>query len=134
MKMGEGTKKVLKELEVDELEELERSLNFAAMKIRFWGKRNNFREELRLKEITRKKMNEIRKEIKEMKRLKIKLKSFKLLSDLNIEKGVEIEKIMKIEIKLEKLKIPTTMINTIKKSVISEKYMHHISSQRIYCV
>ena len=134
MKMGEGTKKVLKELEVDELEELERSLNFAAMKIRFRGKPNNFREELRLKEITRKRMNEIKKEIKEMKRLKIKLKSFKLLSDLNIEKGIEIEKIMEIEIKLEKLKMPMTMINTIKKSVISEKYMHQISSQRIYCV
>ena len=132
--MGEGTKKVLKELEVDELEELERSLNFAAMKIRFWGKPNNFREELRLKEITRKRMNEIKKEVKEMKRLKIKLKSFKLLSDLNIEKGIEIEKIMEIEIKLEKLKMPMTMINTIKKSVISEKYMHQISSQRIYCV
>ena len=134
MKMGEGTKKVLKELEVDELEELERSLNFAAMKIRFWGKPNNFREELRLKEITRKRMNEIKKEVKEMKRLKIKLKSFKLLSDLNIEKGIEIEKIMEIEIKLEKLKMPMTMINTIKKSVISEKYKHQISSQRIYCV
>ena len=132
--MGEGAKKVLKELEVDELEELERSLNFTAMKIRFWGKPNNFREELRLKEITRKRMNEIKKEIKEMKRLKIKLKSFKLLSDLNIEKGIEIEKIMEIEIKLEKLKMPMTMINTIKKSVISEKYMHQISSQRIYCV
>ena len=132
--MGEGTKKVLKELEVDELEELERTLNFAAMKIRFWGKPNNFREELRLKEITRKRMNEIKKEVKEMKRLKIKLKSFKLLSDLNIEKGIEIEKIMEIEIKLEKLKMPMTMINTIKKSVISEKYKHQISSQRIYCV
>ena len=132
--MGEGAKKVLKELEVDELKELERSLNFAAMKIRFWGKPNNFREELRLKEITRKRMNEIKKEIKEMKRLKIKLKSFKLLSDLNIEKGIEIEKIVEIEIKLEKLKMPMTMINTIKKSVISEKYMHQISSQRIYCV
>ena len=132
--MGEGAKKVLKELEVDELEELERSLNFAAMKIRFWGKPNNFREELRLKEITRKRMNEIKKEIKEMKRLKIKLKSFKLLSDLNIEKGIEIEKIMEKEIKLERLKMPMAMINTIKKSVISEKYMHQISSQRIYCV
>ena len=132
--MGEGAKKVLKELEVDELKELERSLNFAAMKIRFWGKPNNFREELRLKEITRKRMNEIKKEIKEMKRLKIKLKSFKLLSDLNIEKGIEIEKIMEKEIKLERLKMPMAMINTIKKSVISEKYMHQISSQRIYCV
>ena len=70
--MGEGTKKVLKELEVDELEELERSLNFAAMKIRFWGKRNNFREELRLKEITRKKMNEIKKRNKRDEKIKNK--------------------------------------------------------------
>ena len=70
--MGEGAKKVLKELEVDELKELERSLNFAAMKIRFWGKPNNFREELRLKEITRKRMNEIKKRNKRDEKIKNK--------------------------------------------------------------
>ena len=56
-----------------------------------------------------------------MKSLKIKTterKSSKLLGDLNMEKVLEIEKKMEIEIKLEKLKITTTMINIIKKSII----------------
>lgn len=69
-------KKELKELEItkkDELEELERSLVFLAITNRLQGRRNNFREELGLREITRKKINKIdklEKEIKEMKRLK----------------------------------------------------------------
>ena len=44
-----------------------------------------------------------------MKRLKIKameLKSFKLSSDLNVEKWFEIEEIKEIEIKLERLEVP----------------------------
>ena len=44
----------------------------------------------------------------------------KLIGDLNMEKGLEIEKIKKTTKKLEKLKISKT-IDTIKKSVISEK-------------
>ena len=135
-------KKGAKKLEIkkmDELNKLDRSLNFSAIKNRFWRKSNNFREELRLREITRKKMKEIQKlkaEIKEMKRLRIEtieLKSSKLLGDLNLKKGFEIEEIIEIEIKLEKLKIPTTVINTIKKSIISEEYMHHILRHRKYC-
>ena len=100
---------------------------------------NSIDEELRLRKITRKKINEIEKletEIKEMKRLRIEameLKSSKLLGDFNMEKRIEIEEIMKIEMKLEKLKIPTTMINTIKKSIISEKCMHHILRHKRYC-
>ena len=74
-------------------------------------------------------MEELKTEIKEAK-----LKSSKLLSDLSMEKGTEINEIMEIEMKLEKLKIPTTMISTIKKSIISEKYMHHILRHRKYCV
>lgn len=59
---------------IDELEQLEKSLNFLAIKNRFWVRPNNPREELRLREITKKKMNEIKKlktEIKAMKRLRI---------------------------------------------------------------
>ena len=55
--MEEITKKELKESgirKLHELKELERSLNFLAIKKRFWGRRNNFREELRQREITRK--------------------------------------------------------------------------------
>lgn len=59
---------------IDELEQLEKSLNFLAIKNRFWVRPNNPREELRLREITKKKMNEIKKlktEKKAMKRLRI---------------------------------------------------------------
>ena len=38
----------------------------------------------------------------------IKHKSSKLLADLNMKKRFEIEEIKEIEMKLEKLKIPTT--------------------------
>ena len=127
-KIKETTKKELKKLEIkkmDELEKLERSLNFIAKdQIVF------IKEELRLRKITRKKINDIVRletEIKEIERLKIEaieLKSSKLLSDLNMEKGIEIEEIREIEIKLEKLKIPKTIATTIKKLIITEKYLH----------
>ena len=38
-----------------------------------------------------------------------------------------------IEIKLEKLKIPKTIINTIKKIIILKKYLHHILRHKKYC-
>ena len=52
-----------------------------------------------------------------------------------MEKGFEIEEIMAIEMKLEKLKTTatTTVINKIKKSIISEEYMHQILRHRRYC-
>ena len=37
-----------------------------------------------------------------------------------------------IEIKLEKLKIPKTIVNIIRKSVIPEKYLHHILRPKKY--
>ena len=45
----------------------------------------------------------------------IEYKSSKLLGDLNMEKGIEIEEIKEIEINLEKLKIPKTIVNAIRK-------------------
>ena len=56
--MKRNNKKDLKELEIRKinvLEKLERSLNFLAIKNKFWGRSNNFNEELRLREITGKK-------------------------------------------------------------------------------
>ena len=58
----------------------------------------------------------------------------KLIGDLNMEKGLGIEKIKRLEIKLEKLKISQTIVDTIKKSVISEKYLHNISRHGKYFV
>ena len=84
-------------------------------------------------------MNEIERletEVKEMRELKIEMiedKSFKLLGDLNMEKGIEIEEMKEIEIKLEKLKIPKTIVNTIKNLIISEKCLYHILRHRRYC-
>ena len=47
-----------------------------------------------------------------------------ILDDLNIEKRLGIREMKEIEIKLEKLKIPKTIVNIITKSVIPEKYLH----------
>ena len=49
-------------------------------------------------------------------------KCCKLLSDLNSEKGLEIDDIIEIEIILEKWKIPKTKINAGKEFIISDKY------------
>ena len=43
-----------------------------------------------------------------------------------MKKGIEIDRMNEIEIKLEKLKMPKSIINTIKKVIISKKYLCHI--------
>ena len=58
--------------------------------------------------------------MKELEIVMIEDKSSKLLRNLNIEKEFEIERIKKIEIKLEKLKIPKTIVDAITESVISK--------------
>ena len=77
-----------------------------------------------IREITRKKncIERLETEIKETEELVIKggSKSIDLLSDLNLEKGIEIDEIMEIEIRLKKLKILNTTINAIKVLVIPE--------------
>ena len=47
--------------------------------------------------------------------------------DLNFEKGLEIDEIMEIEIRLEKLKISEITINEVEKSIIPNNYLHFIS-------
>ena len=88
-------------------------MNFVAIKNRFRGGPNNIKEELKLKKLTRKKINkierletEIEEEIEELKTKVNEHKSSKLLDDLNMEKGIQIQRIKEIEIKLEKLKMP----------------------------
>ena len=71
--------------------------------------------------------------MKELKIEVIELKGSKLLGNLNIEKGIQIEAIKEIEMELEKLKIPKTIVDTIKKLIISEKYFGRILRQRKYC-
>ena len=103
-------------------------MKFVAIKNRYSGRPNNIKEELKLRNITRKNINEIDRletEIKEMKELKIEMiehKSSRLLEDLNMEKGIEIQEIKEIEIKLGKLKIPKTIVSTTEKLIISGKY------------
>ena len=57
----------------------------------------------------------------------------KLINSFNIEKRLEIERIKKTKIKLEKIELLKTIADTSKKSVISEKCLHHISRHRRYC-
>ena len=71
------------------------------------------------------------KNIRELMIDAIKYDYDKLIGELNMEKRLDIEK---IEIKLQKLKISKILLDTMKKSVISEKCLHHISRHRRYCV
>ena len=67
--------------------------------------------------------------MKELEIKAIEFKSPKLLSDLNMEKGTEIEEIKEIEIKLEKLKIPKTIFNTVKKnSYFKKMFVSHFKA------
>ena len=85
-----------------------------------------------------------RKVIEEIDNFKIKIKTIreliintieydydKLINDLNIEKWLEIERIKKKEIKLEKIKLSKTVVDTIKKSVVSKKCLYYIWRQKI---
>ena len=40
--------------QIDELEELQRKLNFSAIKNKFWGGPNSIKEKLKLRKITKK--------------------------------------------------------------------------------
>ena len=53
-------------------------------------------------------------ELKEKEELQIEgeLKTIKLLADLNIEERIQLDKLLKIETTLERLKIPKKIINT----------------------
>ena len=82
-KKSKNRAKKLEEKKIDELEELQKKLNFAAIKNRFWWRPNSFKEELTFRKITRKKINEMEKletEIKEMKRLKYRQQTLKALN------------------------------------------------------
>ena len=63
----------------------------------------------------------------------IKHKSSQLLGDLNMEKRIEIERKKEIKIKLEKLNTPKTLVDTIRKSIISKKYLYQILRRKKYC-
>ena len=54
----------------------------------------------------------------------------KLIYYFNIVKWLEIERIKETEIKLQKIKLSLTIADATKKSVISEKCLHHILRQR----
>ena len=60
----------------------------------------------------------------------------KLLNDLNIEKEFKIDEIKNIEIKLEELKIPKKKkkkVNSIRESIIPEKYSYHFLRHKDFC-
>ena len=64
-----------------------------------------------------KEIEEFEAEMKKIEKLNIeaiKYKSFNLLNDFNFEKGNAKDEIKEIKMKLEKLKIPKEIINTIR--------------------
>ena len=131
-------RKVLEEFRTEKTEELEWELRFLTKNPRSFSNLNNFEEEKEVKKATRKVMEEIEKfetKIKNIRELMIDTIEHdynKLINDLNIEKRLEIEGIKKMEIKLEKIKLLKIIPDTIKKSVISEICLHHISRHRRY--
>ena len=120
-------KKVLEEFKTEKAEELEWNLKFLTLKCRFFKCLNDYEEERKAREMTRKIMEEINifetkiKKIGELIIDTIEYDYDKLIDDFKMKKGLEPKKIKKIEIKLEKLRISKTIIDAIKKSVISEK-------------
>ena len=95
-------------------------LRFRTTKNRFCERSDSIEEEMELRKVARKKVNTIERletDLIEMEELEIQ-REFKLLVDLKFERGLEIDEIMETEIRLEKLKIPKTTINAIKKSII----------------
>ena len=131
-------RKVLEEFRTEKTEELEWELRFLTKKPRSFSSLNNFEKEKEVKKATRKVMEEIEKfetKIKNIRELMIDTIEHdynKLINDLNIEKRLEIEEIKKMEIKLEKIKLLKIIPDTIKKSVISDICLHHISRHRRY--
>ena len=72
------------------------------IKLNFAGRGpNSVEEELKLRKVARKRINEIGRiqtEIKELEELEIETIEDNLLNDLNMEKGIRIEEVKKIEI------------------------------------
>ena len=109
--------------------------NFAAIKKKFWGRKNNIEEELKLRKIARKKRDEIERletEIKQTEGPVIETMKDESLNGLNMEKEIEIDEIKKIETKIEEINIPK-IDNTIRESIIPEEHLYHISRQKKYC-
>ena len=104
-------RKVLEEFWAEKTEELERELRFLTIKNRSFRNLSDYKEEKEIKKATRKAMQEIDKfetKIKNIRELIIDTIEHdynKLINNLNIEKRLEIERIKKIEIKLEKIKL-----------------------------
>ena len=133
-------RKVLEEFRTKKTEKLKWKLRFLTIKNwSFFRNLSDYEEEKGSKKATRKVMEEIYKfetkvkNIRELIIATIKHDYDKLTNDLNIENKIEIERIKKIEMKLEKIKLSKTIADTIKKSIVSEKYLHHISTHRRYC-
>ena len=132
-------RKVSAEYRTKKTEELEWELRFLTIKNRYSRNLSDYEEEKEAKKSTRKVMEEMDKfetKIKNIRELiidTIKHDYDKSTNDLNVEKGLGIERIKKIETKLQKIKLSKTIADTTKKSVISEKCLHHISRHRRYC-
>ena len=94
-------KKVLKEFKTEKTEELEWKLKFLTLKYRFFKYLSDYEEERKAREMTRKIMEEIDifgTKIKKIRELIIDIIEHdydKLIGDLNMEKGLEIERIKK---------------------------------------
>ena len=101
---------------------LEEEFRVITLRNKFPGRPNKIEEEIDLRRKTKKRIDKrekLKEEVKEWK-----FKNFKILQDLNFGKNDEVVKIVKIELKLERLGISKKSINFLKKSIIPKKYLH----------
>ena len=121
-KKEEQTKKELNALRVEKEEELEflqENLNFLALRNRYLGRSNSFKDKIELEEKTKKRVDEIEKLIRKKEIELINLfitddKAIDLLLEQDNDKIDMQERLILIEIKSEELKISEITIRAIK--------------------
>ena len=126
LKKEEQTKKELNALRVEKEEELEflqENLNFLALRNRYLGRSNSFKDKIELEEKTKKRVDEIEKLIRKKKIELINLfitddKAIDLLLEQDNDKIDMQERLILIEIKSEELKISEITIRAIKSQII----------------
>ena len=122
--------KKLKELETekfDDLKSLQENLKFGTLRNRFWGRPSSIEEEIELRKMTGKTIDDIERLETEIKGIKkMEFTGVKLIEVLNFEKRLEIDEMLKIEIRLEKLGISEKTINAIKNLIIPKEYLYPV--------
>lgn len=112
---------------------MDKELRFRTTKNRFSNSLNSIKKETKLRElrkITTKGINNrdrLETEVKEKEELQMQGESeaTKLLADLNIEDGIQVDELLEIETNLQRLKIPKKQYN-LKINYLRETSVSHV--------